>query len=153
MKINGKNGVITKTIHYCVGIDEACKELKEIIEDNYHNSMFIILENESEYNFMKLFMDVGLYYHYDMAILDIIGDALLTYEVNNYMALYIHNEEMHDKISNLMRELEKLARTRDMWSDLKHSSIYRMLYDAQWRYENTIEDDDYMIEEDGEEED
>ena len=134
MKINFKNGVITKTIHYCDGIENNCKELKGIIENN--DGMFITIEDRSEYDFMKLFMDVGLYYHYDMAILDIIGDALLTYEVNNYMALYIPNDEVHDRVSHLMTELEKLASCHNMWSDLKHSSIYRMLYHAQWEYEN-----------------
>ena len=134
MKINFKNGVITKTIHYCDGIDNNCKELKGIIENN--DGMFITIEDRSEYDFMKLFMDVGLYYHYDMAILDIIGDALLTYELDNYMALYIPNDEVHDRVSYLMTELEKLASCHNMWSDLKHSSIYRMLYHAQWEYEN-----------------
>ena len=139
MKINCVNGVITKTIHYCDGIDNKCKELKGIIENN--DGMFITIEDRSEYDFMKLFMDVGLYYHYDLAILDIIGDALLTYEINNYMALHIPNDETHDKVSYLMSELEKLATCHNMWDDLKASSIYRMLYDAQWRYENTIEED------------
>lgn len=150
MKINCVNGVTTKTIAY-YDINGACKELKGIIEDNYNDGMFITIEDRSEYDFMKLFMDVGLYYHYDMAILDIIEDALTIYEVNNYMALHIPNCDVYNKVSHLMRELEKIARCHDMWDDLKHSSIYRMLHHAQWVYDNTIEDDeDYMIEEDGE---
>ena len=148
MKINCKNGVIIKTIHYCDGIDNNCKELKGIIENN--NGVFITIENRSEYDFVKLFMDVGLYYHYDMAILDIIGDALLAYELDNYMALHIPNCDVYNKVSHLMRELEKLAYCHDMRDDLKHSSIYRMLHHAQWVYENTIEDDeDCMVEVDG----
>ena len=140
MKINCTNKAITMTLEY-TNIDETCKKLKKTIKDNYSDDMFIILENTSEYDFMKLFMDVGLYYHYGIFILDIIEDALFTYEANNYMALYIPNEGVYERVSNLMSELEKLARTHDMWSDLKHSSIYRMLYNAQWRYENTIEED------------
>lgn len=142
MIINCKNDeLITLSVDYS-DINNACKELKKTIEDNHDfDGMFIIIENESEYDFMKLFMNVGLYYHYDMAILDIIGDTLLAYEQDNLMALYIPNDETHDKVSYLMRELERLARCHNMWDDLKSSSIYRMLYDAQWRYENTIEED------------
>ena len=131
----GDNKVIKLKLDYA-NIDNACKELKKTIKDNNDFGMFVKLENRSEYEFMKVFISVGNFYFYDSSIIDIIDDALFNYELNNYMALYIPNDEVHDRVSHLMTELEKLASCHNMWSDLKHSSIYRMLYHAQWEYEN-----------------
>ena len=140
MKINCTNKAITMKLEY-TSIDDTCKKLKKTLEDNHEFGMVVRLENRSEYEFMKVFISIGNFYLYDSVIIEIIEDALLAYELDNYMGLYIPNDEVHDRISYLMSELEKLATCHDMWSDLKHSSIYRMLYDAQWRYENTIEED------------
>ena len=131
----GDNKVIKLKLDYA-NIDNACKELKKTIKDNNDFGMFVKLENRSEYEFMKVFISVGNFYIYDSSIIDIIDDALFNYELNNYMALYIPNDEVHDRVIHLMTELEKLASCHNMWSDLKHSSIYRMLYHAQWEYEN-----------------
>ena len=140
MKINCTNKAITMKLEY-TNIDETCKKLKKTLEDNHDFGMVVRLENRSEYEFMKMFISIGNFRLYDSSILEIIEDALLAYELVNYMGLYIPNEEVHEKISFIMDELEKLATCHNMWSDLKYSSIYRMLYDAQWRYENTIEED------------
>ena len=140
MKINCTNKAITMTLEY-TSIDDTCKKLKKTLEDNHNFGMVVRLENRSEYEFMKMFISIGNFRLYDSVIIEIIEDALLAYELDNYMGLYIPNEEVHEKISFIMDELEKLATCHNMWSDLKHSSIYRMLYDAQWRYENTIEED------------
>ena len=140
MKINCTNKAITMKLEY-TNIDETCKKLKKTLEDNHNFGMVVRLENRSEYEFMKMFISIGNFRLYDSVIIEIIEDALLAYELDNYMGLYIPNEEVHEKISFIMDELEKLATCHNMWSDLKHSSIYRMLYHAQWEYENREDGD------------
>ena len=135
MKINCTNKAITMKLEY-TNIDETCKKLKKTLEDNHDFGMVVRPENRSEYEFMKMFISIGNFRLYDSSILEIIEEALLAYELDNYMGLYIPNDEVHDRVSYLMTELEKLANCHNMWSDLRNSPIYRMLYHAQWEYEN-----------------
>lgn len=141
MKINYNDGVKTMGLSHNCGIMKKYDAIKYCIMYVYDmdNHVYVTLENEYEYEFMLLALDICLYLKHDKDFMYIIQDAIITYEMNNLFYISIPNEEAHDKISLIMDELEKIANRHNMKDDLRTSSIYRMLTYARREYENRVD--------------